>query len=387
MQKYIREECDPDASSRKVFIQCITVPEIVKRRHIAPQINTQILVTRPSAYYRATGATAPRNDRVGSLRYRTSTRLIAAAAAQRVIARAPRARRAGSALLVVPFEGEDGELLGALEADVTELGVGVLLDGEEIGDVAVEVPGVDVLVGVTGGGEVGEDGGGEDGVGDIVGMGDNGDNGWVGGREGVVAVGDGPRVVVVLDPPVIVNCGLALPESPNTRSPRQLAPTGTFGTVICTEPVLRRMSWQVGDLQDAMGGIKESWMSMGPGVLANNTVTPPPHCTPGILATPQRTRRYGISAQERNTFPSKVTDLLPINISDPGKAVHLAQRLLEHGADVNAHNKDHETPLHLAFRLRLHETARILLKHGADVDVKNFEGVPIAARFWEKRLL
>ncbi|KAH9038207.1 acyl-CoA-binding domain-containing protein 2 [Lactarius pseudohatsudake] len=60
--------------------------------------------------------------------------------------------------------------------------------------------------------------------------------------------------------------------------------------------------------------------------------------------------------------------------SDPGKAAHLAQRLLEHGADVNAHNKDHETPLHLAFGLRLHETARILLKHRADVDVKNSEG-------------
>lgn len=111
--------------------------------------------------------------------------------------------------MVVPFEDEDGEVLGAVVEDVTELDVGVLLDGEEIGDVAV---------GVTGSGEVGEDGGGEDGgedgVGDTVGM---GDSGWVGGREGgvEVEVGDGLRVVVVLDPPVIVNCGLALPESPN----------------------------------------------------------------------------------------------------------------------------------------------------------------------------
>ena len=55
-------------------------------------------------------------------------------------------------------------------------------------------------------------------------------------------------------------------------------------------------------------------------------------------------------------------------------ANHLAQQLLERGADVNAQNKDLETPLHLASRLRLHEMARILLKHGADVSVKNSEG-------------
>ncbi|KAH8977684.1 ankyrin repeat-containing domain protein [Lactarius hatsudake] len=60
--------------------------------------------------------------------------------------------------------------------------------------------------------------------------------------------------------------------------------------------------------------------------------------------------------------------------SEPGKAVRLAQRLLERGADVNAQTKNHETPLHLASRLRLYEMARILLKHGADVDVKNSEG-------------
>ena len=58
----------------------------------------------------------------------------------------------------------------------------------------------------------------------------------------------------------------------------------------------------------------------------------------------------------------------------PGRVISLAQRLLESGADVNAQNKDHETPLHLASRLRLHEMARLLLKHGAKVDVKNSEG-------------
>ncbi len=60
--------------------------------------------------------------------------------------------------------------------------------------------------------------------------------------------------------------------------------------------------------------------------------------------------------------------------SHPGRVVRLAQQLLERGADVNAQNKDHETPLHLASRLRLHEMARFLLKHGADVNVKSAKG-------------
>ena len=58
----------------------------------------------------------------------------------------------------------------------------------------------------------------------------------------------------------------------------------------------------------------------------------------------------------------------------PGRVISLAQRLLESGAEINAQNKDHETPLHLASRLRLHEMARLLLEHGAKVDVMNSEG-------------
>ena len=59
---------------------------------------------------------------------------------------------------------------------------------------------------------------------------------------------------------------------------------------------------------------------------------------------------------------------------DPCRFARLAQRLLERGADANAQNKDHETLLHLASRLRLHDLARILLRYGADVNVKNSEG-------------
>jgi ankyrin repeat protein len=58
----------------------------------------------------------------------------------------------------------------------------------------------------------------------------------------------------------------------------------------------------------------------------------------------------------------------------PGRFAYLAERLLKCGADVNAQNKDHETSLHLASRLRFHDMARILLQYGADVNVKNSEG-------------
>ena len=58
----------------------------------------------------------------------------------------------------------------------------------------------------------------------------------------------------------------------------------------------------------------------------------------------------------------------------PGRVIRLAERLLESGAEINAQNKDHETPLHLASRLRLHEMAQFLLKHGAKVYVMNSEG-------------
>jgi cytohesin len=58
----------------------------------------------------------------------------------------------------------------------------------------------------------------------------------------------------------------------------------------------------------------------------------------------------------------------------PVKVLRLAERLLESGADVNAQNKDQETPLHLASRLRLHDMVRFLLKNGADVNAKNCEG-------------
>ena len=52
----------------------------------------------------------------------------------------------------------------------------------------------------------------------------------------------------------------------------------------------------------------------------------------------------------------------------------VAQLLLEHGADVNARDKDHETALFLAMRLRMSNIAQVLLDWGADPNLKNKDG-------------
>lgn len=158
------------------------------------------------------------------LRYRTSTRLIATAAAQRNIALAPRACRE-SALLAVPAKHKDGTFAAAA---VAEFGVWVLLDGEEAGKfgiVGVEDADVDV--------EEGEIGRGED---------ESGGNGEVGvGEEGVVGVGccvemeGGLKVVVVLDPPVIVNCGLAL-DGKDTSKLGDVDPPVNWGIALPESP-------------------------------------------------------------------------------------------------------------------------------------------------------
>lgn len=150
--------------------------------------------------------------------------IAAAAAAQRDIALAPRAYRAGSALLDDLGEEVDAEVLGAFAVVETEFD-GVLLGGEETGkleDVMAGDVGVDVEVGETGGGGEEEDGVGEDATEDTGML--NGGVAW-GGVEVEVEVEDGLGAVVVLDAPVIVNCGLLLPESPNTswrRSTREV---------------------------------------------------------------------------------------------------------------------------------------------------------------------
>ena len=57
--------------------------------------------------------------------------------------------------------------------------------------------------------------------------------------------------------------------------------------------------------------------------------------------------------------------------SNDGSALRL---LLEHGADVNAANRDGQTPLHEASFYGALEDVRLLLEHGVDVEAKNIHG-------------
>jgi ankyrin repeat protein len=53
---------------------------------------------------------------------------------------------------------------------------------------------------------------------------------------------------------------------------------------------------------------------------------------------------------------------------------HFAQLMLKHGADVNARDKDQETPLHSASCMSKLEVARVLLDHGANIHARNVQG-------------
>jgi ankyrin repeat protein len=45
--------------------------------------------------------------------------------------------------------------------------------------------------------------------------------------------------------------------------------------------------------------------------------------------------------------------------------------LIEHGADVNAKDKSHSTPLHLASSKGSYEIVELLIEHGADVSAQD----------------
>jgi hypothetical protein len=53
---------------------------------------------------------------------------------------------------------------------------------------------------------------------------------------------------------------------------------------------------------------------------------------------------------------------------------NVARFLLVHGADVNARDNDHETPLHIAVRSGTIELVHVLLDHGASVGAKDKKG-------------
>jgi ankyrin repeat protein len=62
------------------------------------------------------------------------------------------------------------------------------------------------------------------------------------------------------------------------------------------------------------------------------------------------------------------------NFSDEDDIPGLVRQLLESGADVNAQDQNHASPLFLAAERHLVDIARILLQHGAVPNIKNIKG-------------
>ncbi|KAN0136414.1 ankyrin repeat domain protein, partial [Lactarius tabidus] len=58
------------------------------------------------------------------------------------------------------------------------------------------------------------------------------------------------------------------------------------------------------------------------------------------------------------------------------KAKDTVRLLIEHGASVNAYDKNHQTPLHRVSSCSPNtDSLRLLLENGADVDVEDDEGL------------
>ena len=61
----------------------------------------------------------------------------------------------------------------------------------------------------------------------------------------------------------------------------------------------------------------------------------------------------------------------------------LAALLLKHGADINAQNKDQNTPLHLAGWYKHKSIIELLVEQGAEIDLKEYRGAtPLMMLIW-----
>lgn len=77
----------------------------------------------------------------------------------------------------------------------------------------------------------------------------------------------------------------------------------------------------------------------------------------------------------RGQTPLHGLSLWPWRVEDESRLVGI---LVDGGAEVNARDKDHETPLHTAYRNNRLDIAKRLLAKGADKDAKNNRGdIPI----------
>lgn len=95
----------------------------------------------------------------------------------------------------------------------------------------------------------------------------------------------------------------------------------------------------------------------------------------GMLEIVRLLLDHGANADAKNRQGKNSLDLVSRGkYGSEEDGVRIAQLLLERGADVNAPDKDHWTPLHSASYFGRPEILRVFLDHGATANVENDDG-------------
>ena len=79
----------------------------------------------------------------------------------------------------------------------------------------------------------------------------------------------------------------------------------------------------------------------------------------------------GVKSNAMNHRGETALHLVSRGRHDSKDSVRVARLLLEHGVDVNAEDRDRDSPLHCASYSGKLEIARVLLHHGANPNVRN----------------
>ncbi len=83
---------------------------------------------------------------------------------------------------------------------------------------------------------------------------------------------------------------------------------------------------------------------------------------------------HGVKSGTKNYRGETALHVVSRGKYDSQDGIRVAQLLLERGVDVNAQDKDHNSPLHSASYSGRPEIARVLLGHGAKANAENDRG-------------
>ena len=127
--------------------------------------------------------------------------------------------------------------------------------------------------------------------------------------------------------------------------------------------------------QDSQGGARVAKLLLEHGVGVNTRRRD--HCTPlhvascfGKLEIVRLLLDHGADSNAETRLGLKLLHQVSFGMYECQDGVRIAELLLTHGAEVDARNKDHWTPLHIACQNGKLEVVRLLLDHGAEVNAE-----------------